>query len=64
MSTMNGARRGPARPAGRAVIARWAAADSVGFVQLIETGSTRANRVTRLLESVRQPAAALTPNED
>ena len=60
----DGARRGPARPAGRAATARWAAADSVGFVQLIETGSTRANRVTRLLESVRPPAAALTPNED
>ena len=64
MSTMNGARRGPARPAGRAGTARWAAADSVGFVQLTETGSARANRVTRLPESARPPAAALTPNED
>jgi hypothetical protein len=64
MSTMNGARRGPARPAGLADTARWAAAHNVGFVQLTETGSTRANRVTRLLESARQPAAALTPNED
>lgn len=64
MSTMNGARRGPARRASRAPMARWAAADSDGFVQLTETGSTRAIRVTRLLESARLPAAALTPTGD